>query len=248
MRINTLLFSLFVGLMLSGCVTVGNQQTQEEKASAINTELGIGYLQQENYQLASEKLIKALQYEPDSVRANYIYAILQDRLGETELAEYHYEKATELDPENSEAANNYGAFLCRNNREADSVKYFLRALDNPLYRTPEFAYTNAAICLLKIDRTEEAKTYLEKALTLRSDFGSALLVMADIAFEEGDHQVARSYLARHDQVSAPSAKSLWLNIRNQLELDADSNVDELAQMLETRFPDSDEYRAWLKIQ
>jgi len=243
----TLLLGMMLGL-LTACVTVDNKKTDDEAASNINVELGIGYLQQNNLELASEKLKKALRYNPKNVKANYTYAVLQDRLGQNELAEYHYRIATELDSRNSEAANNYGAFLCRNNREAESEKYFLNAIKNPLYKTPEYAYTNAAICLMKIDRNEKAKDYLAKALASKSDFGPALISMARLSFSSGDFEQTKLYVDRYHLVARASASSLWLAIRAALELDAESDVTELAQRLEKDYPDSREYQDWLKIQ
>lgn len=239
---------LALALLLSACVAVNPERSKEDKASDINVELGIGYLQQENFILASEKLLRALKYNPDSVKANYVYAILQERLQQMELAEYHYERATSLDHKNPEAANNYGAFLCRHQREAESVKYFLRALDNPLYETPEFAYTNAAICLIKIDEKQDARKYLSKALAANKEFGSALLVMADLLFDEYNFNGAQSHLDRYYLVSRPSAKSLWLSIRTALELDPNADISELSELLETNFPDSNENQAWLGIK
>ncbi len=248
MRIKFLLPLALVALSLTACVSVGPQPTQNEKASAVNVQLGIGYLQQNNLELASEKLNKALQQDPKSAPAHNAYAILQERLLQMDKAEFHYRRATELDPRDSQAANNYGAFLCRNGRELESERYFLRALDNPLYKTPEFAYTNAAVCLLKVDRDEQAKEYLRKALAAKSDFAPALLAMGDLLFEEGQHQTAKIYLDRFHRVTRPSARSLWLAIRNELELGGEAEAEKLAQQLETDFPDSDEYRAWLRIQ
>ena len=242
------LLPVLLALTLTACVAVNPQQTQNQKASAVNVQLGIGYLQQNNLELASEKLNKALQQDPKSAPAHNAYAILQERLLQLDKAEFHYERATELDPKDSQAANNYGAFLCKNGRELDAEKYFLRALDNPLYSTPEFAYTNAALCLLKVERHARAKEYLRKALAAKSDFAPALLAMGDLLYEEGQHQAARVYLDRYHRVSRPSARSLWLAIRNELELGGDVEVDKLAQQLEADFPDSDEYRSWLRIQ
>ena len=239
---------LVLALLLSACVAVNPERSNDDKASDINVELGIGYLQQENFILASEKLERALKYNPKSAKAHYVYAILQERLEQMELAEYHYERATSLDHKNSEAANNYGAFLCRNQRESESVKYFLRALDNPLYETPEYAYTNAAICLIKIDKKEEARRYLNKALAVNDKFGSALLVMADLLFDEYNFGGAKDYLDRFHLVSRPSPKSLLLSIRTELELDPNANIEELAKMLETDFSDSNENQAWLGIK
>jgi type IV pilus assembly protein PilF len=244
--------SLIVLLLLTGllqaCVAVDPSKGRNEEASDVNTEMGLGYLQQNNFELASEKLLKALRQNPESVKANYVYAVLQDKLEQKELAEYHYEKATKLDPKNSEAANNFGAFLCRNGRQLESEKYFKRALKNPLYKTPEYAYTNAAICMLQADELQRGKEYLGKAIAAKSNFGPALLAMADVLYKEGDYSNAKIYLDRYHLVSRASARSLWLAIRNTLELDGQGDIEELAQRLETEFPDSQEYVEWKQIQ
>ena len=226
-------------------------RNQNEQASAVNVQLGIGYLQQNNLELANDKLDKALRQDPNSASAHNAYAILQDRLLQTEKAEYHYKKATTLDPKNSQAANNYGAFLCRHGRELESEKYFMQALKNPLYSTPEFAYTNAALCLLQLGEpgeTEKAKEYLRKAIAAKNDFGPALLAMAQILFDQGEYVAAKPYLDRFHLVDRPTARSLWLAIRNTLQIDGQGNVTELAQRLGDEFPNSEEFKAWQAIQ
>lgn len=248
MRTKRLIILLAVAGLLQACVAVNPGKSREEKASDVNTEMGLGYLQQNNFELATEKLVKALRQNPESVKANYVYAVLQDKLGQKELAELHYQKATELDPENSEAANNFGAFLCRNGRELESERYFLKALDNPLYKTPEYAYTNAAVCLLQVNQTEQGKEYLRQAVAAKSDFGPALLALADVLYKERDFTNAKIYIDRYHLVSRASARSLWLAIRNTLELNNEGEVQELAQRLEADFPDSTEYQQWKQIQ
>lgn len=239
---------LLVSGLLQACVAVDPSKGRNEEASDVNTEMGLGYLQQNNFELASEKLIKALRQNPESVKANYVYAVLQDKLNQKELAEFHYQKATELDPKNSEAANNFGAFLCRNGRQLESEKYFIQALKNPLYKTPEFAYTNAAICMLQANELQRAKEYLRKAIAAKSDFGPALVAMGDVLYKERDYANAKIYLDRYHLSSKPSARSLWLTIRNTLELDEQGDIEELAQRLAAEFPDSQEYKEWKQIQ
>ncbi len=242
------LLLVFLVPFLGACVTVGDRVPDNIKASAINVQLGMGYLQQNNMELASKKLNKALRQDPDSATAHNAFAILQERLLQHDKAEHHYRRATQLDSDNSEAANNYGAFLCRNKREAESEKYFLKALENPLYKTPEFAYTNAAICLLRIDQRQEAKEYLRKALAARSNFSTALISMSSLVFEEEDYSAAKHYLDRFHLVAEPTAHSLWLAIRTELQLDSNRDVVELSEKLKTSFPDSEEYKSWLKLQ
>jgi type IV pilus assembly protein PilF len=248
LRISGILSLLLTCGLLQACVTVDEGQTQDERASAVNVQLGIGYLQQNKLELASEKLTKALNQDPESATANNAYAILQERLKQYDLAEYHYEKTTNLDKKNAQAANNYGTFLCRHGRELESEKYFLRALDNPLYSTPEFAYTNAAVCLMKVKQYKPAREYLDKALTERSNFGPALITMARLSFEEEDYESTKLYLDRYHLVARPSASSLWLDIQSAQLLDVDANVDELGQRLATDFPDSVEYKLWKEMQ
>ena len=127
----------------------------------------------------------------------------------------------------------------------------MQALENPLYGTPEFAYTNAALCLLQIGEekeTEKAKEYLRKAIAAKSDFGPALLAMANLLFDEGEYAAAKPYLDHFHLVARPSARSLWLAIRNTLQLDGQGDVAELAQRLGADFPGSQEYKEWLAIQ
>jgi type IV pilus assembly protein PilF len=235
--------------ILTACVTVGGEPpAQNEKASAINVQLGIGYMEQNNFAQANQKLLKALRQNPDSATAHYVYAILQDQLMEKEVAGKHYKIAVELDPSDSAAANNYGKYLCLNEREAESEKYFLSALNNPLYRTPEIAYTNAALCLLEMSEKTKAKTYFMKALAAKSNFGSALIEMATLELGEGKFDAAKLYIDRFHLVDRPTARSLWLAIRVERGLNGASNVEELGQQLESEFPNSAELKSWLALQ
>lgn len=237
-----------IALLISACVTVDPAEENSEAASKINIQLGMGYLQQNNMVLASEKLTKALSQDPNSAAAHNAYAILQERLLEKEKAEEHYKIATELDPTNSQAANNYGAFLCRNNREAESETYFLLALENPLYATPEFAYTNAALCLIQIKEIDRAKVYLRKALALNNNFPVALITSAELYFDDQNFKSTKVVMQHYHQIARPTAKSLWLAIRASLELGDTLGAEDLASRLESDFPQSDEYAAWLDLQ
>lgn len=238
---------LLVGLV-QGCVAVAEGPTQNEKASKINVELGMGYMQQNKLELASEKLTKALDQNDKSASAHNAYAILQQRLKQDELAEFHFKRATELDPKDSSSANNYGTFLCNHGREKESEAYFLKALENPLYSTPEYAYTNAAICLLKVDEVEPARKYLRQALANKSDFAPALYSMGNLLYKDGDFESAKIYMNRYHLVARPSANSLWLSIRSSLEVDPDTDVSELVQRLKTDFPDSEQFKQWKEMQ
>jgi len=243
-------FCLFglVALLLSACVTVDPAEEHSEKASAINVQLGIGYLEQNNMVQASDKLSKALRQDPKSASAHNAYAMLQDRLLQKEKAEEHYKIALELDPLNSQANNNYGTFLCLSNREAESEVYFLQAVKNPLYKTPEFAYTNAARCMISIKEIDKAKIYLRKALAANNRFAPALIASAELFFDDQNFKSAKVLMEHYHRVARPSARSLWLAIRIELDLGENQVAEALADLLYADFPESDEYQNWLNLQ
>ncbi|MBL7002665.1 MAG: type IV pilus biogenesis/stability protein PilW [Gammaproteobacteria bacterium] len=236
-------------LLVAGCasVAVDPGNSKNLKASNINVQLGIGYMQQNNLEVANQKLNRALVQNPESAVAHNAFGLLQERLLEFKKAEKYYKKATELDPKNSQANNNYGTFLCRRGRQKESEFYFLQALKQPLYKTPEFALTNAAVCQIQIKEYDKATKYLHKALAVRSNFGSALVNMAEILSIQNKPTESLQYLRRYHLVKNATSKSLWLEIKNYLALDNREIANKKLEQLEKDFPDSKEFKEWKSI-
>ena len=237
-------------LFLSACVTVQDGPTQNEKASDINVQLGIGYYRQNNLEQANAKLLKALRQNPKNSQAHFAYAVLLTRFTEYDKAEEHFRKAVELDPQNSEALNNFGAFLCNQGRVDEAEKMFLQAVKNPVYKTPELAYTNVATCLMQKGQGREktAQEYLIKALAYRSTYAPALTELAQLMFDQGRYDLAQLYLKRLHLASQPTARSLWLAVRTELALDNIEKARELGKLLEESFPDSPQTRSWKELE
>lgn len=256
LRINSLLPLLLALLLpLSGCVVVQENGTQKEKASKINVQLGISYFHQGNMEQANEKLVKALDQDPESSQAHHAYAVLQNRFQDKEKAEFHFRKAINYDAMNAEAFNNFGAFLCSDGRALEAEEMFMGALKNPVYRMPELAYTNAAVCLLKTgdEQRPKAKEYLSKAVGLNNNFRPALIKLAELTFSDQDFSTVRLLLERFHSTGEPTASSLWLAIQNELSMPAgkinrDSNIEKYAGQLKSNFPESKEYENWLALE
>lgn len=196
-------------LFLSGCSTQVAKK-QSNQASNFNSDLGIRYLQSGRLQLANEKLLKALEQSPNSPVANHYYAILQQRLGETQKAKRYFIKAVNLNPKDPEIRNNYGSFLCDNGQESAAISQFTTAINDPLYRTPEFAYTNAGICLRKSGNDTKAEEYYRLALRKKSAFPSALLEMASLYKDRQMYPRAQAFISRYESVGKSSPKALEL--------------------------------------
>lgn len=230
-------------LMLSACAgssTVREKETQANRAALVNVQLGAGYMGQGKNDLALAKLKRALEEDPSLPSAHYVIAILYGRLGEYELADTHYRRAVSLAPEDPEAHNNYGTFLCGRNRLKEADVQFLAAVKNPLYKTPEFAYTNAGICALHVPDEAKAEKYFRQAVQINPRFGDALYELAQLNFNKQRYLPARAYLQRHLEAAQHSAAALWLGVRIERALGDNDTAASYAKLLKTNFPNSKE--------
>jgi type IV pilus assembly protein PilF len=180
-------------------------------------------------------------YGPAYNVAGLIYAELR----QDQLAVENFRRALRIDPIDPDTNNNYGHFLCERKREDEAVKYFMAALQNPLYRNRERSYVNAGVCLRRRDVTAAAEDYFLRAVKVAPAYPQALYQLADLGYVRGEYALAKSYLVRLEQVTQPSAEVLWLALRIERKL-GDRNAEaSYGQQLRRRFPDSKEARALL---
>ncbi len=229
-------------LMLSGCATTTKEEpaSQNERAALINVQLGAAYMEQGKYDIAMEKLQRALKEDPSLASAHHAIGYLYEHLGELDDASKHYRRAVSLDPDDSNAHNTYGAFLCRQRKWKEAEEQFALALKNPLYKSPEVAYTNAGICELGVPDLKAAEGNLRRALEIDSNYPSALFAMAQLSLSAGRYLPARAYLERYFGVAPKSAGSLWLGIQVERALGNRDIEASYELLLKRNFPDSQE--------
>lgn len=211
------------------------------KAASYNAQLGIGYLQNGRLDLAKEYLDKALKYNPRSVEANHYYALLQERLHDDATATRYFVKAVRLNKTNDpELMNNYGSHLCRVGQYDKAISAFKTALRDPLYRTPEYAYTNIGVCLTKQGRAAEAESYFHQALNANENFGLALYQLAELNYQNQDYAKAQAFWFRHRDNSPLTPESLLLCAQISTALNDTAQTEQCTQTLLARFPNSAE--------
>ena len=206
----------------------------------VNAQLGLGYLRNGQLDLAWERLNAALQADPNYATAHNGMALVYGRLNEPQKAEEHFKRAIALNPSDSAAQTNYGAFLCQHGRIDEGETHFMKAVANPLYTKPAMAYSNAGLCKLRVDDLEGAHIYFRAALRADPRFPVALENMAQISFDEQAFLAARGYMQRYEEVSTHTPRSLWLGIRIEEMLGDKDAVSSLAMLLKANYPDSPE--------
>ena len=232
-----------IALVLSACASVDGQvnpKVDNKVASEANTQLGIAYLREGNYDMARLKLEKAVELEPDNATTQEATAILYEQVGEYEKAEQHYRKTLKLQPDYARGHNNYGQFLCARGRFEDAEEQFLLAANNPFYSKPSLPLTNAGLCAERVPDLARAESFFRQALEKDPRFAPALLQMGLISYEQGKYMNARGYLQRFEAVAPHTSESLWLAIRTEYELGDHQAWGNYAVLLESRFPDSEE--------
>ncbi len=242
--------ALLLALLLAGCVTTTNAPPSEDppppdtaRAAQINAQLGLGYLQRGQKQAAAEKLARALEQDPNSALVQHANALLMDVLGETEAAERHFRRALELNPKDSELRNNYGAFLCRQQRTEEGVEMLQQALANPLYATPEFAWTNLGLCHLQAGRLKEAEEALRQAVQINPRHAQAWLQLAEVQLQLGQPAQAQASLERYHTLAPQSPVSLLLGARIAGALGQQETQRQYELLLRGKFPNSSEAKS-----
>ncbi len=205
-----------------------------------NLNLGIAYLRTGEFEKALEKLQKARAADKNYPPIYNALGVLYQRLGNKVKAEEYYLHALGLNGSDSSTLNNYGQFLCQDSRFDEAEVTFLKAANNPLYATPEIAFSNAGTCAMKQGELDTAETYFRDALKKNPKVSIALLQMAEISYATGNYLSARGYLQRYLEISSHTAKSLWIGIQVENELGDKNALSSYKLLLRNKFPDSKE--------
>lgn len=240
-------------ILLSGCAAIESIKAQEEKDHQIaktHVELGVGYIEQGKIEDALVKLKKAIDADSGYAPGHSAIAYVYWQLLKYDLADEHYREAIALSPENGNAYNNYGAFLCARERFEEAEEYFLKAIAIPRFPTPELAYENAGVCERKSPDYDikKAEQYLSKALDRNPRLPLALINMAHVRFEQKNFLSARGFIQRYESVSRHTAESLWLGVLVERKLKNNEAVQNYAKQLQTDFPKSEQFKLLLNSQ
>lgn len=240
--IRTALLTLALTCSAASVAFSGDPNSRESRtqAAAINTQLALAYMRENNLQAAREKIEKALQQNAKTADTQMAAGFIYDRLGETKKASGHYEQAVRLARNNPDVLHNVAVHLCRKGDFVRGEQYLLQAAASPLYRTPAVAYTNAGRCARENGRLKEAEQHFRQALTINPRQPDALLQMAEITQAAGSGLQARAFLERYVAVAPVSAQSLWLGRSVELGLGDTAQAARYSQRLKNEFPNSPE--------
>ncbi len=236
-----------------GCVTVNSTGTTIEKAepaprappdlaeaARINTDLGITYARDGNYDVALDKFTRAVSQDPNYAPAHAGIAFIYAQRRENDNAVEHYERALKLQSDDPITRNNYGAFLCTLRRYKEGEKMLLQAATAPTNREPERAYANLGACAQRVPDLDKAELYYREALKRKPELPDALQQMASILLERKDYARAYVFLQRYEKVGDPTAATLFMGAKIQYGMGDEAGAAAYQRRLRVEFPDSEE--------
>jgi type IV pilus assembly protein PilF len=218
---------------------LATSKTSNEVALS-NLNLGIEYMQQQEYEKSLEKLNKALAADPKYTPTYNVLGLLYQRLGKNEEAEQYFKRALSINANDPNTLNNYGQFLCSTKHYDEAQDLFMKAAADPLYETQEIALTNAGTCALHNNHPDVAESYFRQALEKNPRISTALLQMAQLSYTNGNYLSARAYLQRFLVVAPHTPASLWLGIQIERQLGDKNTLASYVLLLKNNFPDSRE--------
>lgn len=229
-------------LVLVACTSDAVRKKPDRESSAsINARLGLAYMQQGNYEVALEKLEKAIEQEPGLATGHHYIAELYRQLDSPDNAKRHYKKALKLTPNDYSLNNNYGVFLCDQKDYDGAEQGFLMAVQNVPVHKPRYEfYENLAQCMLRKPDRVKAEEYFRIVLAANPHQPVTLYQMARLSFDDAKYLRARAFFQRFTEVSRHTAETLWLGVRIERKLGDNKAADEFARQLKVNFPLTDE--------
>jgi type IV pilus assembly protein PilF len=226
-------------LLVTACSSTSNKSDDEMRnAAETNTALGRQYMERGQYEISLEKLKRAVAFDKTYAPAHSMLAILYETIGEMDEAGEEYKLAVRYAPKNGDVNNNYGAFLCGTGRSEEAVPYFLTAVEDPFYDTPEIALSNAGTCVLAQGNLDKAETFLRQSLEYDDQLGAALLPMAEVSYRKESYLRARAFLQRYESVGELTEESLSLGFRIESRLGDEKSAERYRMQLQEKYPGS----------
>lgn len=167
--------------------------------------LGTGNLDE-----AEKQARLAIKADPKLADGYTVLAVVADQRGQAAEAGKLYAKAVELASGRGDVLNNYGLWLCKNGRGAESLATFDRAIRDPAYQNRSMAWANAGACALDSGQPGRAEGDLRAALQFEPDNATALAAMTKLEFSRGRYLPARGFSERRLAAAPPDVDSLAL--------------------------------------
>jgi type IV pilus assembly protein PilF len=246
-RANLLVVTAIISI-LCGCIsstTEVRRYEPDDDAGEQNYQLGVQYFRNGNYELARDRLVRAIEFDSRYAAAHSMLALTYVQLGNTRLATESFEYSIRYGPNDMDVRNAYAVFLCGQGEYDEAREQFDRAIAIRENDNPEVMMSNAGVCMAKKPDLELSEQYFRQALARKPAYGEALIQLAALKHRTGDNFNAGAFIQRYLDTNEASAAVLYLAIQIETANGNDRAATDLLNQLLRDFPDSAEARQTL---
>lgn len=232
-----------LGIVLALCACAndtGFKKSSPQRRAQTNMQLAIEYLKMGKLAESRDRIEHALEQDDDNANVQMTAGIVYERLREPAKAEKGYYTAYRLGKKDPNIGNAYAGYLCRSGKAVDGEKLFTEVANNPVYQTPEVAWTNAGVCARGTGDLVDAERYFNRALVIKPNLPEAMLQLGNIAFDRGDSAQTRDIVQKYLGLNKPTPEVLWLGFRAERKLGDSVAAATYARRVQTEFPDSEQ--------
>ena len=244
--------ALGIGLLIvvAGCISttsgVRPMESDDDNAAEQYFQLGARYFRNGNYELARQRLHRAIEFDPRMGIAYSTLALTYEQLDNVRLATENHDKAVRYEPNDFNVRNAYAVFLCGQERYEEARVQFQRAVEVPENDNTEVMLTNAGVCMAQKPDYEQAEAFLRQALDRKPAYGEALIQLSLLKYRATEYLQARAFLQRFLSSNKSTPEVLYLGVQIEKALGDDRASTDYANQLLRDFPKSEQAKRVLR--
>lgn len=224
----------------SANIITESDETPQRRRARIRLELAVGYFEQGRIEVALDEVKQSLASDPSFAPAFNLRGLIFMRLNEPRQAEDSFRRALALDGKDGDTLHNFGWLQCQQGRYDESFRALRQALENPLYAGRAKTFMALGLCQSRAGRFDEAEQSLARSYELDAANPVTGYNLASLLLRRNELPRAQFYIRRLNNSELANAESLWLGIRIEQRIGDRVAMDQLAEQLRKRYPQSRE--------
>jgi len=209
-KVITLLLLLSCIIGFTGCSHNPSDQKERKLSEQYYQNLLMAF-NARDYQLVKTGLNEINKAGIADKRTLYIEALIDIIQNMPDEAVSKLQDAIAMDPGFSEAHNTLGTVYMQQEKFSLAQTEFLKACDNPLYRTPEKAYHNLGNLYTRQEKLEQAQGCYLKAIELNHDYFPSHYELSRLYLNSNRLDLAAQEIEKAKKI-APEHPGVWLQI------------------------------------
>jgi type IV pilus assembly protein PilF len=221
--------------------TTASDEPQATKRGRVRLELASAYFGRGQMATALDEVKRSIAADPTVAAAYNLRGLIYGSLGDHKLAEESFRRALQLDPQDTDAMQNFGWYLCQQSRFGEAEALFAQTLKSPRYQDTPRTLLTQGVCQARSGKLDEAERTLVRAYGLDPASPAIAVNLSEVLYRKGDLERARFYIRRvNSSADLISAQTLWLAVRIESKIGNRNAVADLGEQLRNRFPQSPE--------